>query len=200
MQSLAKEHHIHLTDANEYDTATIDSVFWELVDCRDDKLGSILRSNMLADNDVSSFVAGWITSWFASALPTGLVTCSVDATGASSISSVELEVASRFIDVFLCSHPFMPIYVAVALVMHPVNRSQVVSVAAGAEDATFTSSLSLADLPRTMMASILGITDEVFFDGNRYDGVENNGHIADDRRAELMSVVEEIIADGIELM
>ena len=157
----------------------------------------MLRNNMLAadtnDDDKSNFVAGWITSWFASALPTGLdSSVSIDTAGTDSIASIELEVASRFIDVFLCSHPYMPIYVAVALVMHPVNRSQI--------EAARTSSSSLANLPSVMMASVLGIADEIFFDGNRNDGVGNTDNIAEDRRAELMTVVEEIIADGIDLM
>ena len=204
MQSLAKEHHLHLNRTDDEieknrSTHTIDSVFWTLVDCRDDKLGSMLRGNMLAadtnDDDESSFVAGWITSWFASALPTGLDSrVSIDTAGTDSIASIELEVASRFIDVFLCSHPYMPIYVAVALVMHPVNRCQIEA------DNTPSSSSSLANLPSVMMASVLGIADEIFFDGNRNDGVGNTDNIAEDRRAELISVVEEIIAGGIDLM
>lgn len=199
MQSLAKEHHLHLNLADDEieknrSTPTIDDVFWTLVHCQDDELGSMLRGNMLAkdtsDNESSSFVAGWITSWFASALPTGLdSSVGVDTDGTDSIASIELEVASRFIDVFLCSHPYMPIYVAVALVMHPVNRSQI--------EAARTSS-SLVNLPSVMMAAVLGIADEIFFDG--IDGVGNSDNIAEDRRAELMAVVEEIIAGGIDLM
>ena len=198
MQSLAKEQHLHLVDdeiEKTGSTPNIDDVFWTLVSCQDEKIGSMLRNNMLAadtkDDDESSFVAGWITSWFASALPTGLdSSVSVD-TGTDSIASIELEVASRFIDVFLCSHPYMPIYVAVALVLHPVNRSQIEVARAPS---------SLANLPSAMMASVLGITDEIFFDGNRNDGVGNADNIAEDRRAELLTVVEEIIADGIDLM
>ena len=198
MQSLAKEQHLHLADdeiEKTRSTPNIDDVFWTLVSCQDEKIGSMLRNNMLAadtkDDDESSFVAGWITSWFASALPTGIdSSVSVD-TGTDSIASIELEVASRFIDVFLCSHPYMPIYVAVALVLHPVNRSQI--------EVARTPS-SLANLPSAMMASVLGITDEIFFDGNRNDGVGNTDNIAEDRRAELMTAVEEIIADGIDLM
>lgn len=198
MQSLAKEQHLHLADdeiEKTRSTPNIDDVFWTLVSCQDEKIGSMLRNNMLAadtkDDDESSFVAGWITSWFASALPTGIdSSVSVD-TGTDSIASIELEVASRFIDVFLCSHPYMPIYVAVALVLHPVNRSQI--------EVARTPS-SLANLPSAMMASVLGITDEIFFDGNRNDGVGNADNIAEDRRAELLTVVEEIIADGIDLM
>lgn len=199
MQSLAKEQHLHLADdeiEKTRSTPNIDDVFWTLVSCQDEKMGSMLRNNMLAadtnDDDEFSFVAGWITSWFASALPTGLdSSVSIDTAGTDSIASIELEVASRFIDVFLCSHPYMPIYVAVALVLHPINRSQI--------EAARTPS-SLANLPSAMMASVLGITDEIFFDGNRNDGVGNTDNIAEDRRAELMTAVEEIIADGIDLM
>ena len=81
-----------------------------------------------------------------------------------------------------------------SVVMHPVNRCQIEA------DNTPSSSSSLANLPSVMMASVLGIADEIFFDGNRNDGVGNTDNIAEDRRAELISVVEEIIAGGIDLM
>ena len=187
MQSLAKEHlHVGNTAVDE----VIDFKFWTLLDCADEKYGGLLR-DVTGDTNGKAFASSWVSSWFASALPTGLgridaTTCT--ANHSSSLASIELEVASRFIDVFLCSHPHMPVYVAVALVMHPANRK----IVAEADQPTDI----LVNLPSIMLASILGITDELFFDRSGGENIT----IADERKAELMDVVENIVSDAIDLM
>lgn len=191
MQSLAKEH-LPITEVEEM----IDSTFWTLLDCMDEKYGAVLRDVANAGgSNATAFASAWISSWFAAALPTGLgrmdATLTTTANHSNSLASIELEIASRFIDVFLCSHPHMPLYISVVLVMHPINR-KIIAEAANPTDA-------LANLPSCMMASILRITDEVFFvDGTSSDG--GNITIADERKVELMEVVENIVSDAIDLM
>ena len=185
MQSLAKEHlHVGNTAVNE----VIDSTFWTLLDCADEKYGGVLR-HIAGDANGKAFASAWVSSWFASPLPSGLGR--MDATTSNhsnSLASIELEVASRFIDVFLCSHPHMPVYVSVALVMHPANRK----IVAEADQPTDV----LVNLPSIMVSSILGITDEVFFEGSDVENII----IAEERKAELMDVVEDVVSGAINLL
>lgn len=186
MQSLAKGH-LHVCDTAVEEM--IESTFWTLLDCADEKYGCALRDVAGDNNNENAFASAWVSSWFTAALPTGLGRAdSTAASHSNSLASIELEVASRFIDVFLCSHPNMPTYVSVALVMHPANRA-IIDEADNPTDV-------LANLPSVMVASILGITDEVFFDGS--DG--GNIIIADEPKANLMEVVEDIVSGAIDLM
>lgn len=101
-------------------------------------------------SDPCDFCLRWVIQWFAQDVP-------------------HLEVASRLFDVFLVSHPILPVYISVALLTYPPNRRRLMMI--HCERSYLLEFLS--DLPSDMVASysdiqVLNIFEDVIQLGLSY--------------------------------
>ena len=96
----------HLRDATRQDftqiSTMLDVVFFPLLSCIDEEVHDFL---LHCDCSADMFLP-WIITWFAHDVH-------------------NIESISRLFDAFLASHPLMPVYLSVAIVVHPRSRKQI---------------------------------------------------------------------------
>lgn len=99
----------HLRDALRED---FDGLSWllsyivpPLIEMFDEEVFQFLVESEVS---ISNCVLPWIITWFAHDVK-------------------DAQVASRLVDAFLCAHPLFPVYFVVALLLHPLNRPDILS-------------------------------------------------------------------------
>ena len=164
-------------------SATIRVAFLPLLEQIDPHLHS-----HLVDGGITSevpFATGWIVSWFAHQGGNG-----------AGRNGLNLDVASRLIDVFLCSHPLMPVYVSVVMLTHPINRERIMEAQCDADALNQV----LCRVPSDMVQLVAGGNGsvDVSFFGHDMDWTSKAEKEKESRM--LMAVFEEIIDGAIGLM
>mmetsp|Transcript_36995 Transcript_36995/g.81028 ORF Transcript_36995/g.81028 Transcript_36995/m.81028 type:complete len:903 (-) Transcript_36995:1020-3728(-) len=168
-------------------SATVRIAFLPLLERVDPHLHS-----HLVDGGITSdvpFATGWIVSWFAHEGGTGTGN---DTGGRNGL--LNLDVASRLVDVFLCSHPLMPVYVSVVMLAHPTNRERIMEAQCDTDALTQV----LCRVPSDMGQLVAGGNGGDDFFGNDMDWTSKAEMEKKSRM--LMVVFEEIIDGAIGLM
>jgi hypothetical protein len=100
---------VHLRDALREDlnalTSFINAVFFPLMNVMDEELHDLFHESNL---EASTAILPWIITWFTHDIH-------------------DAQVASRLVDAFLSAHPLFPLYVSVALLIHPRNRVDILN-------------------------------------------------------------------------
>jgi len=104
---LQRASHSHLYDCMQSDftsvTAAIQLVIFPMIQYFDPKL----HAHLMKSRVEPYFALSWILTWFSHDIR-------------------DTKTVARLFDVFLASHPIFPFYLSVAMVLHPVNRKNLV--------------------------------------------------------------------------
>ena len=130
--------HSHFRDAMKSDfthlQAALRLIVLPLIATFDPQLHSYLTSSGL---DEPYFCLSWVITWFTHDIH-------------------DTDLVKRIFDFFIVSHPLMAVYTSVAMVLHPVNRAEVLKVVeeSGGDFACVHG--ALANLPRNSWCSVAG--------------------------------------------